>query len=55
MWNVFGCNLGHLATLALIPNDVFELSNEQVMLSFCGFLVKEERKKIIKDRFKGCV
>lgn len=45
-----------LTDVVLVPFDVFELSNDQVMLSFCGFLVKEEReKKIIKDRFKGCV
>jgi len=34
---VFGCNLGHLATLALIPNDVCDSPNDQDKLGFVDF------------------
>ena len=38
VWEMcLGCKLGQMATLALIPNHVYEHSNDQVRLSFVVF------------------
>ena len=49
--NVLGCNLGHLATLVLIPNDVYMRAQMTKLSIFVVFVIEKTRKvkRIVQD------